>query len=259
MLLVESSSPKRGASGSQGSTLPRFEIIWRRPERNDRSRKPPLNRARIVQAAIELADERGLAGISTRAIAERLRTGPTSMYWHVPTTADLHELILDTVISEIPLAPRRPSDGWREVMRRLGLATLAVYVRHPWAAMLGIQPGVGPGARAYGEYAIQTFADAGVAADDAIAATAVINNYIFGFAVRHAAWEQAKELTGLRDQWKERLDQYVAEIQRDDAELAAYLRTRITLTSTGQFEAGLDCVLEGIARRVVEPDAVSCG
>jgi AcrR family transcriptional regulator len=248
---MQQSRPKREPASPGGAARPHFDSIWTRPERTERARKPPLTRARIVQAAMELADERGLSGLSTRAIAGRLGAGPTSMYWHVPTTADLYELILDAVIGEIALPPRRRGDDWRAVMRELGLATLTVYVRHPWAAMLGVQPGIGPATRRYGEYAMQVFADAGVARDEAIAATAVINNYMSGFALRHAAWEEAKERSGVRDQWNDRFGDYVAGVAEQDPQLAAYLTTRAQLSSTEQFALGLDCVLDGIGRRFV--------
>jgi AcrR family transcriptional regulator len=248
---MQPSRPERRSAPPATDASSPFDSIWTRPERTDRARKPPLTRARIVQAAMELADERGLAGLSTRAIAGRLGTGPTSMYWHVPTTADLYELILDAVIGEIALPPRQDAGDWRTAMRSLGLATLDVYVRHPWAAMLGIQPGIGPATRRYGEYAVQVFAGAGVTGDDAIAATAIVNNYLTGFVLRRSAWEDAKDRSGGREDWSGRFEEYVASVGEQDPELAAYLQTRAQLTSTEQFVLGLDCVLDGIGRRFV--------
>ena len=80
-----------------------LDLIWLRPERTARDQRPALSRAEIVRTAIEIADEQGLEAMSTRGIAARLGSSPTSLYWHVPSKADLHELVFDAVMGEIEL------------------------------------------------------------------------------------------------------------------------------------------------------------
>ena len=202
-----------------------------------------------MRTAIKLADERGLESVSTRALAARLGSGPTSMYWHVPHRADLHELMFDEVIGEIPL-PSFPSGNWRADITMLARGWLEACARHPWVSQLGIQPGIGPHTRRYGEFAFDVLHREGVPTEKAIEAVAIVNNYVVGFAERRSAWEQLKQRAGLEGKWEDHLAQYLADAQARDAELAEYVKTRIQLTSDANFDFGLECVLDGIAARL---------
>jgi AcrR family transcriptional regulator len=230
---------------------PDADLIWTRPER-PRRRREPLTRQAIVGAAMQLADARGVDGLSTRAIATRLGTGPTSMYWHVPTQADLYELMVDEAIGEIAL-PAAPSGDWRADLRALAGGTLAIFTGHPWLAQLGVQPGVGPCSRRYGEFAIAVLTAAGVGHEAAIQATAVVNNYVIGFAQRRAAWQQLAHRVGLAPEWDARLDRYLAALSDTDPALAEHVEVRSRLVDDDNFALGLECVLDGVAGRLVAP------
>src|SRR5260370_16888903 len=82
---------------------PATDLIWLRSDSGARDQRPALSRDQIVRAAIELADEHGLDAVSTRRIAAALGSGPTSMYWHVPSKADLYELMFDAALGEVEL------------------------------------------------------------------------------------------------------------------------------------------------------------
>lgn len=59
-----------------------------------------LSRAAIVAAAVDLLDEAGESGLTVRALAARLNTGPGSIYWHVGDRSGLLELACDSVLAE---------------------------------------------------------------------------------------------------------------------------------------------------------------
>lgn len=229
---------------------PDLDLIWLRKDRQTSSRRPALSRKRIVEAAIELADKHGLDAVSSRAIAAQLKAGPTSMYWHVKSQADLFELMYDEVLGELVL-PSGPSRNWRADLTALARGTLEVFSRHPWLALLGIQPGIGPNSRRYGEFSIAVLADVGLNVDTSIQAVAILNNYVLGFAHRRAAWHELKRRSGLGRQWEQRLDRYIAQTASIDPALAEYIKTRYLLTSDENFEQGLACVLDGLADRFV--------
>ena len=205
-----------------------------------------------MRAAIELADQHGLEGLSTRAIADRLGSGPTSMYWHVPTKADLYELMIDAVIGEIPLADSQAAD-WRQEMHDLARGTLAALQRHPWSPLLGIQPGLGPNTRRYTEFSLNVLLSAGLDIARGIGVLAIINNYTMGFALRWAAWEQLKHRSGVAGKWDEYVGHYLNQTDATDPVLASYVKSRITLTNNENFELGLDCLLDGIAQHLIDP------
>ncbi|WP_394842652.1 TetR/AcrR family transcriptional regulator [Pendulispora brunnea] len=102
----------------------------------------------IVQAAIELADAKGLEAVSMRQVAEALKVGTMSLYTHVPGKGELTDLMLDTVLGEIYAdegEPARQPGGWREGMRFIARRNWEAYLRHPWMIeILGPRPALGP-------------------------------------------------------------------------------------------------------------------
>ncbi|HEY0255414.1 MAG TPA: TetR family transcriptional regulator, partial [Kofleriaceae bacterium] len=67
----------------------------RKPER----REDALSRDRIVDAAIELLDEAGETGLTFRALAARLATGPGAIYWHVADKTALLVAACDAIVA----------------------------------------------------------------------------------------------------------------------------------------------------------------
>ncbi len=238
--------------GKGTGQTPEFDLIWMQPERGRPDGRPPLSRGQIVRAAVELADEQGLSAVSMRRIADRLGSGATSLYWHVRSKADLYELMFDAVVGEVQLP--EPTGDWRAALRAVARASHAVRRRHPWMALLGIQPGIGPNTRRYGEFGMRILSRHGLDRQARTEVMAVLNNYLTGFAHRQAAWDQLRQRAGLTDQqWQQRLHRYLAEARDTDPELAADIESRLHLTSDASFETGLDCVIEGIAARFL-PD-----
>jgi AcrR family transcriptional regulator len=228
---------------------PATDLIWLRPDSGARDQRPALSRDQIVRAAVELADEHGLDAVSTRRIAAALGSGPTSMYWHVPSKADLYELMFDAALGEVELPGPAPAD-WQDGLRALARSTHLMLQRHPWLMLLGIQPGLGPNTRRYGEYGMRILSGLGADPQDRTEVLAALNNYIFGFAHRETARDQLSKRAGLTEQqWQQRLHRYAADTRPRDPELARDIETRMHLTSNDSFEFGLDCLLNGIAMR----------
>jgi len=145
------------------------------------------------------------------------------------------------------------------LLRAAARASNAMRRRHPWIALLGIQPGIGPNTRRYGEFGMRLLSRHGLDRPARTEAMAVLNNYVTGFAHQQAAWEQLRQRAGLTDQqWQQRLHRYLADARNTDPELAADIESRLHLTSDASFETGLDCVLAGIAARFF-PDSSEQG
>jgi AcrR family transcriptional regulator len=245
-------SDARGTAQGAGME-PGFDMIWVRPRREGRAARQPLSREQIVSAAIELAGERGLDGLSTRALAARLGVGATAMYWHVPSKDDLYELMFDAAMGELEL-PERPSGDWRADLRTLARLMHALFERHRWLVLLGIQPGIGPATRRYGEFGIAALAPLGLGRDQAVSVLAGVNNYVYGFAHRQAAWQQLRRRAGFTEaDWAERLDRYLDQARREDPELAADIAARMRLAGEESFEQGLHWLIEGIAASLGRP------
>ena len=63
--------------------------------------RTPLTRERVLRAAIELADQQGLAALSMRNLAKAVGVEAMSLYNHVANKDDLYDGIIDLVVAEI--------------------------------------------------------------------------------------------------------------------------------------------------------------
>ncbi|MGC5345500.1 TetR/AcrR family transcriptional regulator C-terminal domain-containing protein [Streptomyces sp. AM 4-1-1] len=90
-------------------------------------RGPRLDPGTVIRAALELLDEKGLDGLSTRAVADRLGVRMNTVLWHVKTKARMLELMADAVVGEAPLddLPAPWDERVRELARRYRRALLA--------------------------------------------------------------------------------------------------------------------------------------
>jgi AcrR family transcriptional regulator len=63
----------------------------------------PLSKERVLCAAVALADERGIAALTMRTLAQELGAGAMSLYHHVAGKDDLLSGMVDLVVREIDL------------------------------------------------------------------------------------------------------------------------------------------------------------
>jgi AcrR family transcriptional regulator len=90
-----------------------------------------LNRARVLDTAVTLADEAGIEAVSMRKLAQKLGVVPMALYKHVANKDELLDGIVDVVVSEI--APPDPNLDWKRAIRARILSARAALLRHPWA------------------------------------------------------------------------------------------------------------------------------
>ncbi|WP_371536417.1 TetR/AcrR family transcriptional regulator C-terminal domain-containing protein [Streptomyces sp. NBC_00466] len=86
-----------------------------------------LTRAAVIDAALRVLEDRGLEGLSTRAVADSLGVRMNTVLWHVKTKARMLELMADAIVGEIGYAglPSPPRQRARELARRYRRALLA--------------------------------------------------------------------------------------------------------------------------------------
>lgn len=127
-----------------------MELLWGLQERGKRGPKPRFSVAEIARAAIEIADTEGLAALSMRRVADRLGITAMSLYTYVPGKAELLDVMLDTVCSELPDGDpgerdHADGDGWRVALERIARDNRALYLRHPWLLhVVTSRPPLGP-------------------------------------------------------------------------------------------------------------------
>lgn len=101
------------------------------PRDTEGRRRAPLNRERVLCAAVALADEVGIEGVSVRRLAQQLDVVPMAIYKHVADKEELLEGMVDVVLGEID--PPDPSLDWKDAVRERILSARRVVLRHRWA------------------------------------------------------------------------------------------------------------------------------
>ena len=97
------------------------------------NRRIRLNRDRVLQAAVALADEIGLDAFSMRGLAQELGVVPMALYKHVANKEELLDGMLDVVVGEID-PPTAAGEDWRAAVRQRILSARRALRRHPWAS-----------------------------------------------------------------------------------------------------------------------------
>jgi AcrR family transcriptional regulator len=94
--------------------------------------REPLTRARILRAAVALADEGGVESLSMRRLAQELGVVPMALYKHVANKDELLDGMIDVVVAEID--PPIEGADWKSTMRERILSARRALLRHPWAS-----------------------------------------------------------------------------------------------------------------------------
>jgi AcrR family transcriptional regulator len=166
--------------------------IWLQPTRTQRTRPPPITRARIVSEAIALLDGYGVKGLTMRRLAERLGTGSATLYWHMRTKDEVLELALDAIFGEIPV-PSQAHRDWKNDLRSMMLGWRAAMLRHPWTTALPGRPLLGPNILLRMEFLQATLVRAGFGKEHLGPVTWALANYVMGVATAQVNWHMRSE------------------------------------------------------------------
>lgn len=100
-------------------------------DKPEAERRVRLNRARVLTAAVTLADEIGIDALSMRRLAQELQVVPMALYKHVANKEELLDGMVEAIIVEI--GPCETAGNWSAGVRQRVLTARATLARHPWA------------------------------------------------------------------------------------------------------------------------------
>lgn len=101
--------------------------------------RTPLNRDRIIDAAVAYADQHGADELSMRKLGAELGVEAMSLYNHVANKDEILDGMIDHVFGSVPLPD--PKQDWRVSVRTAGLAAMEQFSAHPWVVNLLMQRG----------------------------------------------------------------------------------------------------------------------
>lgn len=206
----------------------------------------PLNRERVLRAAIALADQHGIDALTMRRLGQALGVEAMSLYKHVANKDDILDGIVDLVVGEIEL-PETPPD-WRAAMWQRATSAREVFARHPWVVGLmesRLHPG--PSTLHYHNWVLGQLRAGGFSVEMAAHAFALLDSFIFGFAIQEASlpFDTSEEAEVVADDIMQQLPvgmyPHLVEIATEHVMKPGY-------AFSNEFEFGLKLILDGLER-----------
>lgn len=209
------------------------------------SPRAPLNRDRILRAALELADREGIDALSMRKLAQALGVEAMSLYNHVANKDEILAGMVDAVFTEVDL----PDGGdWKTAMRQRYLSTRDTFARHPWAlGLLHAQTYLGDATLRHHDEVLGRLRRAGFSIESAGYACSILDSYTYGFALREQRlpFDSSKQpddgRANLAMQLASQAYPYLAEMAMAMAQNPGHTHTR-------EFTFGLDLILGALER-----------
>lgn len=227
----------------------------------DRARRPSrtsgagLDRSRIAAAAIGIADDAGLAGLSMRRVAAELAVPTMSLYGPVSGRDELVDLMADAVFDEI-VYPADPPD-WRTGLELAAGLQWDVYRRHPWlpSAVSLTHPRLLPGMGRFAEWTLRQLRGLELEPSTRAMVHLTVANYVRGTATNIELKAELDQRTGLSGGAWLRLQEGVSGPRLDEfPEVVGVVAEdpAFTVDLDVLFEFGLNRVLDGVAALVAE-------
>lgn len=203
----------------------------------------PLTRERILAAALQLADERGVEALSMRRLARRLGVDPMAIYHHLPGKEAVLAGLVEMVFNELQV-PAMENEDWQSRVRAFARAYHRLSRAHPNLVLYLITHAEAGASAALlaSERLYAALEAAGLPPEMIIRAADVVVDYLNGFALSEGSSRLGQ--AGERAELFAQLKQYPPE------KLPAMHRVFSHFTENdilSNFETGLDIILAGIA------------
>jgi AcrR family transcriptional regulator len=144
-------------------------------------------REQILDAALALADEQGLAAVTMRAVAARVGLTPMALYPRVGGKDGLLDGLVERLVAELMRALDAPADPAQRLMA-LARAVRDLARRHPAVfSLLLARPTVTPDALRHVDAYYATLLAAGVPAEHVPRVERLISTFALGFATSEVA------------------------------------------------------------------------
>lgn len=221
----------------------------------------PLTKERLLRAAVALADESGIEGVTMRKLAAELDFEAMSLYHHIANKEELLDGMVDVVIGEIEsdcggFSVPAGDEGWKAAIRRRILTARAAMLRHPWTpAVLETRTTISPRMMRYFDTLLGVLIEGGFSYDLGHHAMHALGSRAFGFNQELFVPADADE--------EQENDEMLAAMVQD----VPYLSRMIATATHGspdstlgwcddqiEFEFGLDLILNGLAQLAGQPN-----
>lgn len=168
-----------------------------------RAQETDLTGERLVLAAVRLADQEGLDGLSMRRVAARLGVATMSLYRHVESKDELVLRMIDHVLRKEEL-PEPGPETWRERLEVSARVQWKLFQEHAWLApaMSMTRPQLLPSALAHTEWVLRALDGKGLNLEEMMHAAVTMFGFVRGVAVNIEPEIEQRRDTGMTgDEW----------------------------------------------------------
>ena len=214
--------------------------------RKPAQRRIPLTRERVLDAAMKLADQSGLEGLSMRKLGQALGVEAMALYYHFANKERVLDGIVDLVFAEIDV-PVSGAD-WKTAMRQRAISVRDALLRHRWAiGLMESRTNPGPANLRHHDAVIGCLRAAGF--DMAATATAysLLDSYIYGFAMTkmNLPFEDTSDIVEMSETM---LAPFAPGEYQNLADFITEHAMKPGYDYANEFESGLDVILDGLER-----------
>jgi AcrR family transcriptional regulator len=201
----------------------------------------PLSRDRILDAAVQLAGDAGVEGMSMRKLAASLGFEVMSLYNHVTNKSDLITGMVDWIAGDMArLDHARP---WKEGVRAMSISAHDVLLTHRWAAPLWSESTPGPNRLVLMEDLLAAFRHGGLSPRLAHFGFHAVTMHVVGFTLQQLSYSASA------GEMPDAGNAFIATLDPDRFPyMIEHVEYHIGHDEGGDFEFILDLILDGLER-----------
>jgi AcrR family transcriptional regulator len=197
----------------------------------------PDRRQRILDAALAIADDKGLDAVTMRAVAARVGVTAMALYPHVQSKEDLLDGLVGRLLAELSLPD--PAMPWPDRLREIARSARDTAHRHPAVMpLLFARPAVTPDAVRVVDAFYQALLDAGVPDREVARVERLVTTFVLGYVISETSGRFAAG------------DPRERRAMLADVELPAHRRLATQLEAAVSWEAEFETALDDLAELI---------
>lgn len=204
-----------------------------------------LSEEAVVAAALALVAERGLEGLSMRALGEKVGVEAMSLYHWFPAKERLLDAVADQLLAKVEMPPLPSAETWRDWLTAVARSYRRVALAHPRAfPALAMRRFLSPGAFTFLQANIAAHVAAGFSTREALRLTRSIGGFVNGIIMAEVAPSPFVQSASLPQKNGQVLD---------EPQWSETLKALRRPALDGAFEFGLACLLDGALQQRPNP------
>ena len=153
--------------------------------------KVPLTRQFIVDTALGIITERGSDALTMRSLAQKLETGPATLYAYFSSRQSLVDALVDNVLSDVEIPDAQDGMDWHDQLETLAMRSVESLMKFPGLStgMVGRVPSADALLRISEAY-LRILIDSGHDEGTSLLAVDVLNSVVITEANEISAFER---------------------------------------------------------------------